>query len=199
MEWLDVVDEANRPLGYSKPKPQIHRDGDWHRTTHVYVLNGENELLCNLRQADKDLFPSVWDLSFGGHVSAGETYEETARRELEEELGVTIRLEDLHFLYTMVVDGFDEGSGLTDREHTAVYLWRTDRPVNGFEFQEEEIAEIRYLPLSGLKDELTGRSRTLPLIPLPKMFLYALNGIDAFLKTGSVSTPAQPRFHWRDL
>jgi 16S rRNA (adenine1518-N6/adenine1519-N6)-dimethyltransferase len=34
----------------------------------------------------------VWDSSAAGHVNAGEDYDETAVRELEEELGVTAKL-----------------------------------------------------------------------------------------------------------
>ena len=37
----------------------------------------------------KDLWPSWWDLAVGGVVSAGESYDAAALRELDEEVGVT--------------------------------------------------------------------------------------------------------------
>ena len=37
----------------------------------------------------KDLWPSWWDLAVGGVVSAGESYQAAALRELDEEVGVT--------------------------------------------------------------------------------------------------------------
>jgi len=36
-----------------------------------------------------------WDSSAAGHVGATESYDETARRELEEELGISVRLEKI--------------------------------------------------------------------------------------------------------
>ena len=43
----------------------------------------------------KDRHPLKWDSSAAGHVAAEESYEETARRELEEELGINVPLEKL--------------------------------------------------------------------------------------------------------
>ena len=45
MEYLDVVDINDNPTGQSKEKQQIHLDGDYHRTAHVWLINDNNELL----------------------------------------------------------------------------------------------------------------------------------------------------------
>jgi isopentenyldiphosphate isomerase len=53
---------------------QVHRDGDWHRSVHIWVLNSEKgELLMQKRVAFKDSWPSHWDIGCAGHVSAGDT------------------------------------------------------------------------------------------------------------------------------
>jgi isopentenyl-diphosphate Delta-isomerase len=80
------VDENNNPLGFTKPKSEVHRDGDWHRAVHVWIVNKNNEVLVQKRSATKTLSPNLWDLSMGGHISAGEQPISAAIRELKEEL-----------------------------------------------------------------------------------------------------------------
>jgi len=38
MELIDVLDDHGQPTGIIKPKPDVHRDGDWHRCAHVWIL-----------------------------------------------------------------------------------------------------------------------------------------------------------------
>jgi 8-oxo-dGTP pyrophosphatase MutT (NUDIX family) len=59
-----------------------------HRSTYILVFNSRGELFVHLRTRTKDIFPGYWDAVAGGVVLAGESYEEGARRELAEELGI---------------------------------------------------------------------------------------------------------------
>ena len=54
----------------------------------IIVRSTTGSVLVHQRAADKDVWPSMWDVMVGGVVSAGETYEVAARRELNEEIGV---------------------------------------------------------------------------------------------------------------
>ena len=38
MELIDVLTRAGELTGVRKPKPEIHRDGDWHRAAHVWIV-----------------------------------------------------------------------------------------------------------------------------------------------------------------
>jgi isopentenyldiphosphate isomerase len=40
------------------------------------------------RSGTKDMYPNYWTASCSGHVSSGDTYENAAIRELQEELGI---------------------------------------------------------------------------------------------------------------
>ena len=57
------------------------------------------KILLGKRSATRMFYPDVWDV-FGGHMEPGEQQEETLRRELAEELGITptewMYLETLH-------------------------------------------------------------------------------------------------------
>ena len=38
-ELFDVLDAAGRPTGRAKRRADVHRDGDWHRALHCWVLD----------------------------------------------------------------------------------------------------------------------------------------------------------------
>ncbi len=59
-----------------------------HRATYIFIFNSSGQLYVQLRAMSKDIYPGHWDPAAGGVVLAGETYQESARRELEEELGI---------------------------------------------------------------------------------------------------------------
>jgi 16S rRNA (adenine1518-N6/adenine1519-N6)-dimethyltransferase len=63
-----------------------------HRAVHILLFNEKGELFLQKRSRWKDRHPLLWDSSAAGHVEAGEDYDATAIRELEEELGVTTEL-----------------------------------------------------------------------------------------------------------
>ncbi len=86
-ELFDVVDENDQVLK-QETREVVHRDGLTHRAVHLFVFNKRKEVFLQKRSRLKDVHPRLWDSSAAGHVNAGEDYETTAVRELEEELGV---------------------------------------------------------------------------------------------------------------
>ena len=85
-ELFDVVDEQDRVTG-QRARREVHARGLRHRAVHLLVVNRAGQVFLHQRSMAKDLFPGVWDSSAAGHVGAGEDYDGTAVRELEEELG----------------------------------------------------------------------------------------------------------------
>lgn len=86
-DLLPVVDEHDRVTG-SAPRREVHECGLRHRAVHIVVRNGMGELLLQERGRGKDSYPGWWDVSVGGHVDAGEDYNDAAVREAGEELGI---------------------------------------------------------------------------------------------------------------
>ncbi len=71
-----------------------------HRSAHVLVLHPvDGALLLQKRSLTKDTSPGLWDVSVGGHVAFGQSYEEAAVRETQEELGITVTEHELEYLY----------------------------------------------------------------------------------------------------
>lgn len=58
-------------------------------------LGGQSRLVVHRRADWKDVYPSFWDVAFGGVCGVGETWFESARRELAEEAGLIAPLIDL--------------------------------------------------------------------------------------------------------
>jgi len=85
-ELFDVVDEQDRVTG-QLPRREVHRRLLRHRAVHLLVANRAGRVFLQKRSMQKDLFPGAWDSSAAGHVGAGEDYDDTAVRELAEEIG----------------------------------------------------------------------------------------------------------------
>ena len=90
-ELFQVVDENDRAIS-AAPRNEVHGNNLRHRAVHVFIFNRLGELFLQKRSRWKDRHPLLWDSSAAGHVGAGEDYDETAVRELQEELGVIATL-----------------------------------------------------------------------------------------------------------
>lgn len=87
-EILDVVDENDEVVGRA-PRAEVYARGLRHRSVFVHVRDAEGRIFVHRRTATKLIFPSLYDMFVGGVVGAGESYDEAALREAEEELGVS--------------------------------------------------------------------------------------------------------------
>lgn len=59
-----------------------------HRVSSVLVRNSAGDVYLHRRSLAKDIYPGAYDVWAGGVLNPGESPEDGARRELEEELGV---------------------------------------------------------------------------------------------------------------
>ncbi len=108
-------------------------------------------MLIQQRAADKDTWPGYYDASVGGHLSAGESYQD-AYREVEEELGVRIDPRTFVQIGVIAVElKPPEQPLITDRELCLVALGIDDRPLDAYPFDRTELSAVASLPLSGLR------------------------------------------------
>lgn len=87
-ELVDVVDESDRVVDVVTRR-EVRARNLRHRCTYVLVLNTAGELYVHKRTDTKDVYPGFYDLVAGGVNGSGESFDDGAARELEEELGVT--------------------------------------------------------------------------------------------------------------
>ena len=86
-ELVDIVDHNDNVL-YQCTRKEMRAKVLCHRAVFIAVVNSAGELLIHQRSAMKDLWPSFWDIAVGGVVAAGESYDDAALRELDEEVGI---------------------------------------------------------------------------------------------------------------
>lgn len=100
-ELLAFFDAEGRLLG-AKPRSQVHADGDWHWLVFVWAArvdeSGQIRLLLQVRSRPGDPYLGSADAPAGGHVAAGESHWQGARREFAEEVGVDLEEGDLVYL-----------------------------------------------------------------------------------------------------
>jgi isopentenyl-diphosphate delta-isomerase type 1 len=143
-ELFDVVDMQDSVIA-TLPRSEVHRRKLLHRAVHVFVFRSDGAMLIHKRSATKEEFPSVWTSSCSGHVSAGETYDETAPREMFEELGIEAAV--------IPIRKFD-ACPETSHEFTMFYTANSDDPILP---DAQEMTEIRWMKLAEI-DEWTQRA-----------------------------------------
>lgn len=170
MEHFDIYDEKGNPTGETIERSLAHEKGVLHAAVHIYVyrtVNGRCEILLQKRADDKDSFPSCWDTSCAGHVSAGDSFEYTALKELGEELGIKTGLSSLTHAFDQLVEKINVfyGKTFTDREYNKVYLLHYDAPETAFSFQKEEISALKWMDADSLLFELENKNSEYCIMP----------------------------------
>jgi isopentenyldiphosphate isomerase len=167
-ELFDLYDVDGRPLGRAKPRALVHRDGDWHRSLHVWVvLKGTEplpELLLQRRSLAKDTQPGAVDIAVAGHLAAGETVED-GLREAEEEIGLVLCPADVTRLG--VRRRVFAAPSVLDREIQEVFFTVTSRPFTSLVPHPDELAALLTLPLEGALALASGRVAEAPARELP--------------------------------
>lgn len=85
-EQIDIVDENNNVIG-TTDATTAHAQKLTHRIVGVFVFDEDENLY--VQTGNKY---GKYDLSVGGHVRKGESYEEAAQREMLEEIGLELPL-----------------------------------------------------------------------------------------------------------
>jgi len=148
-EFVQIVDENNKEIA-AVTRRLMREQNLIHRASYVLVFNNRDELFVQQRTLSKDIYPGYHDVAAGGVVVAGESYEESAERELAEELGVR------DVLLLPCFDHYFEDEG--NRVWGRVFRCRHDGP---FALQPEEVAGGRFMTL----DQIMALSEREPFTP----------------------------------
>jgi len=143
-EVFPVVNEHGEVIG-TTTRGEAHRNRALiHPAIGIFVFNPRGELLLQKRSATKDLGPNCWTISVGGHVRYGGEPKETAVREAEEEVGLTIPRDQLMLIGEILT--------ATEIESEYWYLYRYDMPEEfPLKAHPDEVAELRFVSLKELR------------------------------------------------
>lgn len=137
-EMVQIVDRDNRETEVL-PRHLMRSRGLVHRASYILVFNCRQELFVQKRTVTKDIYPGYWDVAAGGVVLAGESYEESAIRELQEELGVS------DVVLTPLFDHYFEDS--SNRVWGRIFHCLHGGP---FVLQPEEVEEGAFSPVADI-------------------------------------------------
>lgn len=140
VEYLNVVDEENNIIGKA-PRRDCHGNPDLiHQASAIFLINQQGDIYLTKRSMSKDMYPGAWCFSASGHVEAGDTYEDTAVKELYEELKVEgVRLEHI-----------SDFRKTTDSESEFIRLFCGIYDGN-IEISLDEVAEGRYFSIEEIQ------------------------------------------------
>lgn len=134
---LKVFDEQFQPMGVMARR-QVHREGRWHETFHCWFVD-EQYIYVQKRSAQKEDFPSLFDITAAGHLGADETVEDGVR-EIEEELGISVPFHALVKVAT--IQDRIRLPKFHDNEFAHVYIYDATVEAADFTLQREEVGGI---------------------------------------------------------
>lgn len=161
---MDILDEQGNPTGQSCLKSEAHRKGLLHPTIHVWLYTKDGRVLIQQRGKHKDTHPLLWDVSVAGHVSAGENIPLAAVREVEEEVGLSITVNDLESIGTFkAVHKISEN--FIDAELHHIFLCELKVPLSALIKQDSEVDDLALIPLFQFAEETWGLANVAKYVP----------------------------------
>ena len=160
-ELVDVLDETTgEKLNKIITKGEAHTTGAWHGSIHILIVDTKRmHTLLQKRCANKKLYPNTWDISIGGHISAGEDAMTSAQRELEEELGLNAN--DFNIEYLETIKEQLNNNGVISNEFVQIFIIYADIDINSIALQKEEVSEAKWCT----KEELNKLIDTKNILP----------------------------------
>ncbi len=86
-ELFSVVDEDDNVIGKAN-RTEVHVKGLIHRSVMFFIFDKKGRILVTQRTKNKEFYKEYWSIGLGGHVNAGETYDEAVVREVKEEANI---------------------------------------------------------------------------------------------------------------
>ena len=140
-EVIILVDKSNKIIG-DIPRRLMNFGKDYHRVTYILVFNTKGNLLVQKRTDDKAFCPGYFGVSTGGVVEKGESYIDSAHRELQEELGFDAHLESQGVFLT-------EGEGF--KIWGKIFTCHYDEKAHGaLTLQPKEVASVHEISIDSI-------------------------------------------------
>lgn len=120
-----------------KIKGEKFEEGAYHLVVHACIFNSKDEMLIQQRQPFKSGWSNMWDITVGGSAVWGETSQAAIERELLEEIGLKINLQNVQPHLTINFDvGFDD-----------IYLIEKEINIKDLVLQYEEVQRVKWATL----------------------------------------------------
>lgn len=183
-ELLDILTSEGKPTGKTALKSEAHKKGWFHTTVHIWLFTIDKKLVLQKRARTKKVFPGLWDISVAGHVTAGESILDAAKREVFEEIGLLLQENDFYKIGARKHQIIHE-NGIIDNEFHQVFIAELKVDVSALKIQTAEVDAVKLFDLSILKN-----TKNLENILLPRFHEYYCTVFNAIVsKIKHTQTP----------
>jgi len=139
-ELITEVDDKDNFLRL-RPREDFYAINHIHRSVHLILFNSKNEILLQKRAMNKKWSPGLYTYSVSGTVG-DESYDECIKREIQEELGISIPAR--YAFKHLVCDK-------NGKAFHAIFVGETDMEIIP---DYGEMSEIRWVLANELKEDL---------------------------------------------
>lgn len=134
MELWDLYRMDRTKSGRTIVRDGAFNSGEYHLAVHACIFNTKGEMLIQQRQPFKSDWSNMWDVTVGGSAISGDTSQTAMERELFEEIGLKIDLQNVRPHLTINFDvGFDD-----------IYLIEKDLDIESLTLQYEEVQRVKW-------------------------------------------------------
>ena len=141
MELVEIVDSNGNFTGEIVDKDIAHDKNLLHNEICCFILNDNKQILLQKRASTKRMHPNKWGLC-AGHVVAHESLIDAALREIKEEVGLDITVNELHPFAERFVN-----LDTYDSQVTYFYYIKTNLKASEFKIQIEELSEVKWFSM----------------------------------------------------
>ena len=143
-ELVDIVDENNEVIK-TVTRAKMRKEQLPHRASYIALCNSKGNFLVEVRTLNKDYAPGLFDAVVGGVIQHGEDFDESAKRELLEEVGIDADLKEVEF--HSLGNCKIVGKSKMRYFYGYLYLAKTDLITKR---QASEVSGIMYLPFEDI-------------------------------------------------
>ena len=143
-EVVQILTEDGKQTGERINKSIAHKEGICHGISAIALINNNGRLLIQKRSSNKSTEPNKWDLSGAGHIDIDETPEQAAVRELFEEIGIKVEIEELKLIDTFLHKTRLDNNTFINH-FTYLFLVHKDIDINNIKMQESEVSSVLFV------------------------------------------------------
>ncbi len=177
-EYIDIVDQNGKPTGKRALKSEVHKNGWYHNTIHLWLYTSGGEILLQQRSHKKKIFPLLWDVSVAGHIDAGETFENALIRETEEEIGLQVKSNQLKKIGVQLHKSEYNNGEIKDYEYHHVYISELKIPFENLVPQKDEVEALKLVTFQEFQNLLNHSESNSHFVATNKdYYLFVLKAI----------------------
>lgn len=138
MEKVDIYDENKLRTGRILIRHQERlKPGEYIRGVEAIIINSQNQILISQRAPNKEKYALKWECN-GGALSVGEEAEDGLIREIYEELGIKLDINEIVFYKTMK----------NDYRFKEIFVVRKDVDIKDIRFLDGETIDAKWVDIN---------------------------------------------------